>query len=405
MAHEPYEVVRESLTAIAAVNYPKDRLIIVLAREERIPESVAVAEKIADEFDNKFLGFLITTHPDGLPGEIRGKGSNETWAARAAQHEIIDPAKIPYEKILVSIFDVDTQIAPEYFGILTHALLSAPHPQRSSYQPIPMFTNNIYTAPAFARVIAFSSSFWHMIQQSRPERLTTFSSHAMPFAALVEVGFWHTNIVSEDSQIFWQCLLHYDGDWRTVPIFYPVSMDANVAPRFWRTMQNLYKQQRRWAWGPCENIPYFLDGFIRNKHIPLRKKIYWAFHYIEGAHAWATNALIIFSLGWLPVLLGDAEFQLSMLSYNLTRITRMVMNFSMIGVASSAVLAMLLLPPKPTWFRKRHYLLYVIQWALMPIQLIIFGSFPALEAQTRVMLGGKYRLGFWITPKFRHFQK
>jgi cellulose synthase/poly-beta-1,6-N-acetylglucosamine synthase-like glycosyltransferase len=279
--------------------------------------------------------------------------------------------------------------------------LSAPHPLRSSYQPVPLFTNNIYRAPALARVIAFSSSFWHMIQQSRPERLTTFSSHAMPFAALAEIGFWRTSIVSEDSQIFWQCFLHYDGDWRTIPIFYPVSMDANVAPRFWRTLGNLYRQQRRWAWGPCENIPYFLDGFIRNKRIPLGRKCYWAFHYIEGAHAWATNALIIFSLGWLPVLLGDNAFQLSVLSYNLPRITRTVMNFAMIGVASSAILAMLLLPPKPAWFRRRHYFLYVIQWLMMPVQLIIFGSFPALEAQTRAMLGGRWRLGFWVTPKFR----
>ncbi len=401
MAHEPYEIVRESFAALAAVNYPKDRLIVVLAREVRISESEQVAQKIAQEFGGIFLKFLVTAHPDGLQGEIRGKGSNEAWAARMAQREIIDPAKIPYEKILVSVFDADTQVAPEYFGILTHTFLSAPHPQRSSFQPIPLFTNNIYQAPALARVIAFSSSFWHMIQQSRPERLTTFSSHAMPFAALMEVGFWRTSIVSEDSQIFWQCFLHYDGDWRVVPIFYPVSMDANVAPRFWRTMKNLYKQQRRWAWGPCENIPYFLDGFMRNKRIPLRKKYYWAFHYIEGAHAWATNALIIFSLGWLPVLLGDTGFQLSVLSYNLPRITRTVMNFSMIGVASSAILAMLLLPPKPAWFRKRHYLLYVIQWLLMPVHLIIFGSFPALEAQTRVMLGGTWRLGFWITPKFR----
>jgi len=401
MAHEPYEVIRESFAALAAVNYPKDRLIVVLGREARVPESDAVAQKIAQEFGNAFFKLLVTTHPDGLPGEIRGKGSNEAWAARLAQREIIDAQNIPYENILVSVFDADTQVAGEYFGILTHRFLSAPARLRSSFQPIPLFTNNIYQAPALARVIAFSSSFWHMIQQSRPERLTTFSSHAMPFKALVEVGFWRTSIVSEDSQIFWQCFLHYDGDWRVVPIFYPVSMDANVAPGFLRTMKNLYKQQRRWAWGPCENIPYFLDGFLKNKKLPLGKKCYWAFHYIEGAHAWATNALIIFSLGWLPVLLGDTQFQLSLLSYNLPRITRTVMNFSMIGVASSAVLAMLLLPPKPAWFRPRHYLLYVIQWLLMPAHLIIFGSFPALEAQTRVMLGGRFRLGFWITPKFR----
>ena len=401
IAGEPYEVVRESMTALAGVNYPKEKIIFVLAREERLPESSAAAEKIQKEFGASFGEFLSTAHPDGLPGEMRGKGSNEAWAARQAQERIIDAKKIPYERVLVSVFDADTQVAPEYFGILTHAFLTAEHPERSSYQPIPLFTNNIFQAPAMARVIAFSSSFWHMIQQSRPERLTTFSSHSMPFKALAEVGFWNRDIVSEDSRIFWQCLLHYDGDWRTVPIFYPVYMDANAAPGFLTTMKNLYKQQRRWAWGGCENIPYFLEGFRRNKKISARAKLYWAFHYIEGFHSWATNALIIFSLGWLPVLIGGAHFNFSVLAYNLPRITRGIMNLSMLGIVSSAILGMILLPPRPEWFRRRHYFLYFIQWVLMPVQLIVFGSFPALDAQTRAILGGRRRLGFWMTPKFR----
>ena len=400
MANEPYQVVRESLAALARVNYPKEKLIVVLSREARVPESAAVAERIRAEFGGQFFRFSVTVHPDGLAGEIPGKGSNETWAAKAAKREIIDPLGIPYSDIIVSVFDADTQVGPEYFGVLTYAFLTNPHAQRSSYQPIPLFTNNIFQAPALARVIAFSSSFWHMIQQSRPERLTTFSSHSMPFKALVEVGFWNTNVVSEDSQIFWQCFLHYNGDWRVTPIFYPLSMDANVAPGFWRTMANLYKQQRRWGWG-CENIPYFLTGFLRNKFIPYRKKLYWTFHYIEGFHSWATNALIIFSLGWLPTILGDSQFNLTVLSYNLPRITRWVMNLAMIGIASSAVLGMALLPPRPAWFRWYHYFLYVIQWVLMPVHLLIFGSFPALDSQIRLALGGRFRLGFWLTPKFR----
>jgi len=400
MAGEPYEVVRESFEALRGAHYPKEKIIVVLGREERIPGSAAVAERIQQEFGGIFFKFLITVHPDALPDEIPGKGSNETWAARKAKENIIDPAGIPHERILVSVFDADTQVGNEYFGVLAHAFLTAPHPQRSSFQPIPLFTNNIFHAPALARVISFSSTFWHMIQQSRPERLTTFSSHAMPFKALAEVGFWNTNVVSEDSQIFWQCFLHYDGDWRVVPIFYPVSMDANVAPTFWGTMKNLYRQQRRWGWG-CENIPYLFEGFRRNKRIAWQKKLYWRFHYIEGFHSWATNALIIFSLGWLPVLLGGAEFNVSLLSYSLPRITRIIMNVAMIGIVSSAVLSMILLPPKPPWFRPRHYALYFFQWAVMPLTLIVFGAFPGLDAQTRLMRGGRWRLGFWMTPKYR----
>ncbi|MDP3771833.1 MAG: glycosyltransferase family 2 protein [bacterium] len=400
MYRESYEVVHESIASLAVAHYPQEKMLVVLATEAAAPEGQDIADRIRHEFEGMFGAFLVTVHPAGIASEIPGKGSNEAWAGREAQRVLIDGMRIPYERVLVSVFDADTQVLPEYFGILTYQFLTVENPQRTSYQPIPLFTNNIFTAPLLARVIAFSSSFWHMIQQSRPERLTTFSSHAMPFKALTEVGFWNRAIVSEDSQIFWQCYLHYGGDWRVVPILYPVSMDANVAPKFWTTMKNLYKQQRRWAWG-CENIPYFLCGFMRNKKISLRKKFYWSFHIIEGFHSWATNAVMIFLLGWLPVALGGSTFQSSVLSYNLPRITRIITSLAILGITSSAILSILLLPPKPVWFRRRHYVLYFVQWLMLPVTLIIFGAIPALEAQTRLLIGGCARLGFWVTPKFR----
>ncbi|MDP3015320.1 MAG: glycosyltransferase family 2 protein [bacterium] len=401
MYKEPYEVVKESFESLIKTNYPKDKFIVVLATEEQGGEPAQeTAKKIQQEFGNKFFKFLIATHPANIANELPGKGSNQAWATKEVKRLIIDPLKIPYENILTSVFDIDTQVLPDYFSRLTYVFLTCENPQRSSFQPIPFFTNNIFQAPALGRVIAFSCTFWQMMQQSRPERLTTFSSHSMPFKALVEIGFWNTDIVSEDSRIFWQCYFHYNADWRVEPLFYPVSMDANVTPKFWQTMLNLYKQQRRWGWG-CENIPYMLDGFRKNKKISFRKKIHWAFNAIEGFHSWATNALIIFALGWLPLMLGGADFNFTLLSYSLPQITHWIMTLAMFGIITSAILSVILLPPKPDWFKKRHYFFYFLQWALMPITLIIFGAFPGLEAQTRLMLGGKFRLGFWVTPKQR----
>lgn len=413
MYHEPYQLVRESFASLVKANYPKDKFLVVLAIEERAGDEAAVtAQKIKEEFESRFFRFLVTIHPAGLPGEIPGKGSNESWAAEVAKKQIIDPLIgsfiKTYDDILVSVFDIDTQIFPDYFGRLTYVFLGASDPLRAVYQPIPLFTNNIYQAPALGRVVAFSATFWQMIQQSRPERLTTFSSQSIPFRALLDIGFWHKDIVSEDSRIFWQGYLHYHGDFRVEPLFYPVSMDANVASTFWQTMKNIYLQQRRWGWG-CENIPYMFcgkkknggEGFLYDKKIPLKKKFFWGFNVIEGFHSWATNSLIIFTLGWLPVALGGEEFNYSLLSYNLPQLTRSIMFLAMIGVVSSAVLSFYLLPEKPAWFKFRHKFFHIFQWLLMPLTLIIFGCIPALEAQTRLALGGKFRLGFWVTPKKR----
>ncbi|OGM91165.1 hypothetical protein A2755_02030 [Candidatus Wolfebacteria bacterium RIFCSPHIGHO2_01_FULL_48_22] len=400
MYKEAYEVVRETFLQLAQSNYPKDKFHIVLGLEEKAGEHAQeVAKKIQEEFRDAFGSLLATTHPYGLPDEKPGKSSNETWAAKEAIKGCIDAKNIPYERVLVSTFDVDTQIYPDYFGILTYTFLTAPHPQRSSYQPVPFFLNNIFEAPALSRIIGFSGTFWHLMQQSMPEKLVTFSSHSMPLQPLIDVGFWQRDIVSEDSRIFFQCLLHFKGDWRTVPLFYPVSMDANVGASFWQTLVNLYKQQRRWAWG-SENIAYLLNKFRENKSIPLYKKWYWGFQQLEGFHSWATNSLIIFSLGWLPLLIGGQQFRISILAYNLPSITSQIMMFTSIGIVTCIVLSVVLLPrSKPLkWYQ---YLYHAVSWVLTPITLTIFGAFPAIEAQTRLALSGEFRLDFWVTPKHR----
>ncbi len=401
MAYESYEVVRESFQGLMKTTWPLEKMIVALAIEGRVgDEARETARRIQDEFGGAFLRFLITEHPDDIPGEIRGKGSNETWAGRKVK-EVIDELGIPYRNIVVSVFDVDTVAPHDFFACLAWHYLTAEKPLHSSFQPIPIFSNNIWHAPAFARVFAFSTTFWQMIQQARPEQLVTFSSQSISFQALVDVDFWQVNVVSEDSQIFWKCLLRYDGNWRTIPLYYPVYMDANVAPTFWKTLANQYKQIRRWHYG-VENNPYFLFGFIKNRAISLRKKIHYAWNMIEKTHSSATNALIIFLLGWLPVTIGRGHFSQTILSYNLPNITKNIMLFSMVGLVSSAIISIILLPPRPPHFGKFRYLWMFLQWLLFPINFIIFGAIPALDAQTRLMFG-RY-MGFWNTPKSRATQ-
>ncbi len=401
MYKEDYAVVRETFQRLVASRYPLDRFIVVLGLEARAgDEAQEVGKKIVNEFGKTFFACITATHPADLPGEKPGKSSNESWAAAAARREVIDPAHLDLTHIIASVFDIDTQIYPDYFGILTHTFLTTEHPLRSSYQPIPFFLNNIFSAPALSRIIGFSGTFWHLMQQSTPEKLVTFSSHSMPYQALVDIGFWDKDIVSEDSRVFFQCLLHYNGDWRTVPLFYPISMDANVAQTFWGTMINLYKQQRRWAWG-SENIAYVFSGFRKNKNISWFKKLFWKFHLMEGFHSWATNSLMIFSLGWLPIFFGGENFRITLLAYNLPMVTQWILTGASLGIVTTAALSLFLLPPRPEGFRWWHYFYYFISWLLMPITLIIFGAFPALEAETRLALSGKLRLDFWVTPKHR----
>ena len=138
-----------------------------------------------------------------------------------------------------------------------------------------------------------------------------------------------------------------------------------------------------------ENNPYFLFGFSRNPRIPARQKLHHAFQMVEKTHSSATNALIIFLLGWLPITIGRGNFG----------ITRDIMLIAMIGLVTSAAISMLLLPPRPPAYGRSRYAWMVLQWLLFPFNFIFFGAIPALDAQTRLMLG-RY-MGFWVTPKSR----
>jgi hypothetical protein len=358
------------------------------------------AKEIKELYGDKFDNFLVTVHPKNIPGEVAGKGSNEAWAAKRSK-EFIDQKNINYENVIISVLDVDTCVHKEFFSCLTHRFLKNPNPHNSSYQPVPVFFNNFWEAPLLMRLIGLNTTFWNMMEQERPERLYTFSSHSMSFKTLVDVGFWETDVVSEDSRIFWQCFLHHDGNYRCTPLMIPVFMDAVSSDSYWQSVKNQYKQQRRWAFG-VENLPYTLFNFIKEKRIPWRKKLFHSFLLIEGFHSWATSAIIIFMLGWLPLILGGEAFTQTLLAQNLPVITQILMTLAMVGMAVSATVSFLLVNLKFEFQKKekkRKFSSLIIQWIFLPISTVFLGSFPALDSQTRLMFG-KY-MGFWVTEKVR----
>ncbi len=399
--NESLTVLRHSLHALLDCSFPHEHLHVVVGFEERLgPEAHTKATALTHEFSQHFGTFLTTFHPDGLPGETRVKSANASWAVKAMEKELLRQG-IPIEHILVSNFDSDTVVGPQYFAYLTYAFITHPDRYHVSYQPLPLYNNNIWDAPSFSRITAAGSTFWQMIEATRPERLVTFSSHSMSLKALREVGYWQTNIVSEDSRIFWQCLLHYDGHYRTHPLFTTVSMDAALADNWWQTLKNQYKQKRRWAWG-IENFPYLAEGFRNNPRISFRTKFTYIYRTLEGHHSWVTAPIILAGLGWLPVIFGGPEFQTTVLSYNLPYITRAIMSIAMGGLVVTMALSLVLLPPRPANSSRWRYSGMILQWILAPFIATILSSFPALDSETRLMLGRDYQFNVMVKSRRKH---
>jgi len=397
---EGIEIIRTSFKFLAQSKYPLDRFIVVLGGEERDKENfLKNAQIIEKEFGEKFFKLLITVHPKDLPGEIPGKGSNLVWMAKKAK-KFIDKLNIPYEKVIVSSFDIDSCVYPHYFSCLTYKYITHFDPTHTSFQPIALYHNNIWDTPAFLRVVANCTTFWLLSEVARPERLFTFSSHSMSFKALVDVGFWEKDIVTEDSRIFLQCFIHYGGNYQVEPIFVPISMDTVLADTFWKSLKNQYKQVRRWGWA-IEHFPYMVWNFFikPKKKIPFKKKFRYFFFFAEGEYTWPTAPILLFVLGYLPLAVVNKAEKATVLAQNAPYVLQNMMTIGMVGLVFSAILSTIILPPPPSKKKKIIYPLMIIQWIFLPLTIIVFGSIPALDAQTHLMLGK--RLGFNVTEKIR----
>ena len=395
---EDFEIVEGTFESLINSEYPTDKMIVVFAAEERDEENAAeIAGKVKEKYSHYFKKLIVTFHPDNVPGEVKGKGANIHFAGKKVK-EYVDSEDLLYQNVIVSSFDIDTCVHKQYFSYLTYHYLNHPNPTHASFQPIPLFNNNIWDSPALMRIASFGTTFWLMTEQLRPERLFTFSSHSMSFKALVDVGFWQNDIVTEDSRIFLQCFLHYNGDYQTYPMYIPVSMDTVMGKNWWNSLVNLYKQQRRWAFG-VEHFPYMIWHFRKNKKIPLGKKIRYILNLTEGFYSWATAPILIFVLGRLPLMMASPEVSSLVVVQNAPYILQWLMTAAMVGLLVSAVLSFMLLPPPPKRTHKGKYIVMVLQWLLFPISMILFGSIPAIDAQTRMMTG-KY-LGFHVTEKAR----
>jgi cellulose synthase/poly-beta-1,6-N-acetylglucosamine synthase-like glycosyltransferase len=398
-AKESFEVLDTSLQAVLNADYPKDKIIIVMAFEDRAGELAREnSRKVHEKYDSKFFMIHSSFHPSNIPGEIKAKSSNMTYAMRMFEGKIND-LNIPKENIVVSAFDSDTQASKEYFGCLTYHYVKNPNRTRASYQPIPVYHNNIWDVPAIPRVTALSSTFWQMIEASRPQRLITFSSHAMSYKALVEVDYWPVNVISEDSQIFWRCYLHYNSEYYVEPMFTTVSMDAAEADTYWKTYAAQYNQKKRWFWG-IENFPYISLGFLKNKNISWHKKLSQWLRMLDSFYTLATAPIILAFGGWLPVTLGGKAFQQNVVSQNLINLTSILTGLALTGLVTTFVISMLIVPARPNHKTPLLSIGMMLQWLLVPIVTIFFGSIPAIDSQTRLMTG-RYIGEFWVSDKPR----
>jgi len=393
--NESMDILHPSVRSLTEVDFPLDQLMLVIAYEERGgPQTEANALKLVEEFGDKFAMMIAVKHPDGVVGEIRGKGGNISHAGRVLTEEVrrrgIDP-----ERVLVTTFDSDHRSSKNYFSYLSYLYATDPNRVHKSYQPIPMFYNNIWDVPAPMRVIATGNSFWLLMETMRPHRLRNFAAHAQSLAALIETDYWSVTSIVEDGHQYWRSYFAFAGDHAVVPVFTPVYQDAVLASTYLKTFKVQFLQLRRWAWG-VSDFPYVVRQSLEHREIGWGNKLTQIGRLFESHFSWATAPLILTFVGGLPLFL-NRNFGYQALAHNLPVITSRILSLASVTIVITVLLSLISLPPRPERYRGTRMIGMLAQWILLPVTSICFGSLAALNSQTRLMFG-KY-LEFYVTEK------
>jgi len=392
--NESREILEPTIQSIISSTYDSKKIILIIAYEARSGQRTEkIVHDLKKAYQDQFRDFLVIKHPENLPGEIIGKGSNITFAGRELA-KYAKKKKLEPKHLLVTTLDADNRPDKNYFFALTYLFCVVPDPIRASFQPLPMFTNNIWDVPTFMRVVATGNNLFYIVQTQRPHLARNFSAHAQSLQALIEMDFWSMRTIVEDGHQYWRSYFRYDGDYRVYPMSIPIYQDAVLAEGYIRTMKAQFIQLRRWTYG-ASDIAYIADkGFFHKNKIPKIDLVEKFLRTLEGHVTWATGTLLIYFAAFIPALLN---------AHNLTAnelpiIVSQVQQYGIIGLLASFYICLITLPPRPSRYKRHKSIVMVVQWIFLPVTSILYGSLAAFDSQTRLMFR-RYLSKFDTTEK------
>jgi len=392
--NEAREVLEPTIKSILASKYDMKKVIFILAYEGRAGERVERQSKdLVNAYKDHFYHAMAIKHPKNIPGELLGKGANVTYAGRELQ-KWLEQKNIDPLRVVVTTLDSDNRPDPQYLPTLTYAYSSCPDPVRASFQPVSVYNNNIWDAPAPMRVLATGNSFFHIVQSLRPHTLRNFSSHAQGMASLIQTDFWSVRTIVEDGHQYWRSYFRFEGDYRVYPLHMPIYQDAVLSDTYRRTLKAQFVQLRRWTYG-ASDIAYIVDkGFFHKNKI--RRFSLWTrtLRSIEGHVTWAVGPILVLVGGFIPSIVHPQ----SLAANELPLIVSRVQTIALLFITVTVFICLKTLPPKPERYKRHRTLFMVLQWAYLPLTTLVYNSFAAFYSQTRLMLG-KYMDKFDVTEK------
>jgi hypothetical protein len=361
---EKYEVLQATLNAWDVAHLPGERKVVAIITRTTDVDGIENVRRLQEEFAGRFHRFWHILDPV-LPGIVVGKSAAMAYGGpelfKLLQREGIDP-----RKVIVTDLDSDFRVHPQYLARVTWDYCRDRDRDFRVYQPIPMFHNNIWRVPAAVHVMASASTQWQMFLHARPHRLVTFASYSASMHLVRDVGYWDPHVIQASQ----------------------------------------YNQIKRWAWG-VSDIPFVFLNVLTHPEIPLWLRGY-RFALLQFNHLlWVAMPLLIFFGASLPTyfmglthLLGvhfpgyAYDYNLTAQSNQLGSLAGGILTVTLANVAVLIYIEEKIVPPRPhgwaLWRRVKSY----IEILAYPVYGLLFSVLPALEAQTRLMVGNylEYRV-------------
>lgn len=403
---ETVEKLRTTLDAVAAQRQP-DRIYVCLAMEELDPDAPEKAAILCEEYRGRFADIYATLHPGDLPGEVRGKSSNEAWASVVSKTLLIDERGLDIDHFTVTSCDADCVFPPAYFDCLTYKFAIDENRYRRFWQSPIFLYNNIWDVPAPLRVPTALGGLNHLSRLAQPLSVVfPQSCYSLSFRMADEVGHWDVDVVPEDWHMFLKCFYATNGETKVERLFLPVYNDGVRSHSYWGTFRSHYEQARRHAWG-CSDIPYALRNTFAHPEIPLHRRAVRLWALWQNHILWSTQwflvtvpgflfAGLLFQIPGTEPALHIGGFMPGMPEW-FADTSRMVLQPCLTTLVLLVILDTIVRPKRPAGFPRRLYPAQFLQWFLMAPITFLFMALPALEAQIRLALGK--RLEYKVTEK------
>lgn len=245
---------------------------ICLAMEETEPNAESKALHLIQLYSPRFSNIVYTLHPKDLPGEIRGKSSNVSWAVS----NIAKLFPTHHDLDIVTVMDADTCFAEDYFCAVTYHFCMGESYERDlmMFAPLTLFDRNADSVPVLVRAtdIGWSVGVSSNLYRGSPVKIPC-SAYSVSMNLVKFVEFWCTGpeAIGEDMHMLLKVFVKTRGNVIVHSIYSPASQcnvtvdkpksttqdgGSSITSSIWyyfADMSARYSQAKRHLWGSLDS--------------------------------------------------------------------------------------------------------------------------------------------------------